>query len=64
LRAELGKTSVFVTHDVQEAMKIASRIALLREGKLVFFGVPADFAASRDAEARAFLEVLEAARAE
>src|SRR5947207_1439055 len=36
LRAELGKTSVFVTHDVQEAMKLASRIALLHQGSLVF----------------------------
>src|SRR5579862_9848874 len=33
LRGELGKTSVFVTHDVQEAIKIATRIALLHEGK-------------------------------
>jgi len=65
LRSELGKTSVFVTHDVQEAMKLATRIALLHEGNLAFLGTPAEFGASGDPEARAFLDVLrEAARAQ
>jgi osmoprotectant transport system ATP-binding protein len=64
LRSELGKTSVFVTHDVQEAMKLATRIALLHEGNLAFAGTPDEFGASRHPEARAFLDVLEeAARA-
>lgn len=64
LRASFGKTSVFVTHDVQEAMKLATRIALLDRGSLVFIGSPAEFRGSREPEARAFLDVLEeAARA-
>jgi len=58
LRAELGKTSVFVTHDVQEAMKLATRIALLHEGDLAFIGAPAEFEASQHPEAHAFLDVL------
>jgi osmoprotectant transport system ATP-binding protein len=63
LRAEFGKTSVFVTHDVQEAMKLATRIALLHEGNLAFIGTPEEFEASPHPEARAFLDVLnEAAR--
>jgi osmoprotectant transport system ATP-binding protein len=63
LRAELGKTSVFVTHDVQEAMKLATRIALLHEGNLAFLGNPSEFESSPHPEARAFLDVLhEAAR--
>lgn len=62
LRAELGKTSVFVTHDVQEAMKLATRIALLHEGSLVFIGTPAEFETSSHPEARAFLDVLHEAR--
>jgi osmoprotectant transport system ATP-binding protein len=62
LRAELSKTSVFVTHDVQEAMKLASRIALLHEGNLAFIGTPAQFESSPHPEARAFLDVLHAAR--
>jgi len=59
LRAELKKTSVFVTHDVQEAMKLATTIALLHQGALAFAGTPAEFLASRNEEARAFLDVLE-----
>src|SRR5450432_2066708 len=43
LRAEFGKTSVFVTHDVREAMKLGSRIALLDAGQLRFIGTPAEF---------------------
>lgn len=61
LRAELGKTSVFVTHDVQEAAKLATRIALLHEGRVAFIGKPDEFRASGHPEARAFLEVLEEA---
>ena len=60
LRAELNKTSVFVTHDVREAMKLATRIALLHEGRLAFLGTPEDFRVSRHPEAHAFLEVLNA----
>jgi osmoprotectant transport system ATP-binding protein len=64
LRKELKKTAVFVTHDVQEAMKLGTRIALLHEGNLAFVGAPAEFTASKHPEARAFLDVLEeAARA-
>jgi osmoprotectant transport system ATP-binding protein len=62
MRGEFGKTSVFVTHDVQEAMKLATRIALLHEGNLAFIGTPADFEASPHPEARAFLDVLNEAR--
>ena len=64
LRGELGKTSVFVTHDVREAMKLASRIALLHEGRLAFAGPPDEFERSGDPEARAFQDILqEGARA-
>jgi osmoprotectant transport system ATP-binding protein len=62
LRAEFGKTSVFVTHDVQEAMKLSTRIALLHEGNLAFIGSPSEFEASPHPEARAFLDVLHEAR--
>lgn len=58
LRAQFGKTSVFVTHDVREAMKLASRIALLHEGSLAFLGSPSEFGQSLHPEARAFLDVL------
>jgi osmoprotectant transport system ATP-binding protein len=60
LRAEYRKTSVFVTHDVKEAMKLATHIALLHDGSLEFLGAPAEFLTSPNPEARAFLDVLNA----
>jgi osmoprotectant transport system ATP-binding protein len=62
LRAEFGKTSVFVTHDVREAIKLGTRIALLDNGQLRFIGTPPEFLACREPEARAFLEVFEDAQ--
>jgi osmoprotectant transport system ATP-binding protein len=58
LQRRLGKTMVFVTHDVAEAFLLASRIALLKDGRLVQVGRPADFLASRDPEVVAFVSCL------
>jgi osmoprotectant transport system ATP-binding protein len=58
LSARLKKTSVFVTHDVREAMLIASRIALLRAGRLEFLRTPDEFMDAPGEEARAFRAVL------
>ena len=60
LRDTLGITSVFVTHDVREAMRLGSRIGLLDEGELVFAGTPREFRSSTHRGARAFRRVLEA----
>lgn len=60
LRSDLRKTSVFVTHDVHEAIRLGTRIGLLHEGRMVFLGPPEEFGASADPEARAFLGVLRA----
>lgn len=48
LNDELGKTILFVTHDMQEAMKLGDRIALMRDGKLVVVGTPDEIRASND----------------
>lgn len=40
LHRELNKTFVFVTHDQEEAMTLATRVAVLREGELVQFDAP------------------------
>lgn len=40
IQRELKKTIVFVTHDIDEAIRLASRIAILREGKLVQHDTP------------------------
>lgn len=38
---ELGLTSIFVTHDHEEAFTLADRVALLNEGRVEQFGTPA-----------------------
>jgi osmoprotectant transport system ATP-binding protein len=58
LQKKLSKTMVFVTHDVGEAFLLASRIALLRDGKIVLLGEPADFLESREPEVQAFVSCL------
>ncbi|APZ49406.1 glycine/betaine ABC transporter ATP-binding protein [Jeotgalibaca sp. PTS2502] len=40
LQKEMGKTVVFVTHDMDEALKLADRIAIMQEGKVVQFDTP------------------------
>jgi osmoprotectant transport system ATP-binding protein len=56
---DLHETSIFVTHDVREALMLASRVALLRDGRLEVLAAPQEFVKSGNAEARAFLEVIE-----
>jgi osmoprotectant transport system ATP-binding protein len=59
LRQRERVTSIFVTHDVREALKLGTRIALLNHGELEFFGTPEEFQKSGGEEARRFLEVLQ-----
>jgi osmoprotectant transport system ATP-binding protein len=54
LQRELGKTMIFVTHDIAEAFVLAHRIALLQDGALVLLGPPQDLLRSDHPEARAF----------
>ena len=42
LHKELGKTMVFVTHDLQEALKLGDRILIMRDGEIVQIGAPDD----------------------
>ena len=53
---ELGVTSVMVTHDVRGAFRVADRLALLNEGKIVMQGTPQEFLDSTNAKVREFLE--------
>ncbi|MFV2064371.1 MAG: ABC transporter ATP-binding protein [Chloroflexota bacterium] len=43
IQAELGITSVFVTHDQEEAVMLADRIALMLEGRIQQDGLPQSF---------------------
>ncbi len=40
LHKELGKTMVFITHDLQEALKLGDRILIMRDGQTVQVGRP------------------------
>lgn len=60
LQAKLGKTMVFVTHDVAEAFVLASHIGLLKDGAMILHGTPADLLASDHSEAQAFAQCLNA----
>ena len=53
---ELGVTSVMVTHDVRGAFRVADRLALLSEGRIVMQGTPQEFLESKNAKVREFLE--------
>ena len=59
LRRDFQKTSIFVTHDVREALRLGTRIALLANGRLEFIAEPQIFRQAETDEARAFLKGLE-----
>ncbi|HYW20834.1 MAG TPA: ATP-binding cassette domain-containing protein [Nodularia sp. (in: cyanobacteria)] len=59
LQRELNKTVVFVTHDIQEAFVLASRIGLMCEGELVVLGTKDEFKRSLHPESLAFLQCLQ-----
>ncbi len=40
LHHEVGKTMVFITHDLQEALKLGDRILIMRDGAIVQIGAP------------------------
>lgn len=59
LSRRLGKTAILVTHDVREALALATRIGLMHKGRLVLLETPAGFRASGNEQARAYLETLQ-----
>jgi phospholipid/cholesterol/gamma-HCH transport system ATP-binding protein len=59
----MGVTSIVVTHDIDGALAISDRIALLDHGKLRFVGTPEAFRASEDTLVRAFADREAAAAA-
>jgi osmoprotectant transport system ATP-binding protein len=59
LRQDFQKTSIFVTHDVREALLLGTNIALLAGGRLDVVAPPQEFRKARSEEARAFLACLD-----
>jgi osmoprotectant transport system ATP-binding protein len=60
LKQRVKKTIVFVTHDVTEALLLASRIALVETGRLAGVYSPAEFLHSREGSARQYVDVVRA----
>ena len=56
LAGELGVTSIIVTHDIEGALPISDRVALLDKGQIRFVGTADEFRDSEDALVRAFIE--------
>ena len=40
LQREIGKTTLFITHDLPEALRLGDRIAIMRDGAIVQLGTP------------------------
>jgi glycine betaine/proline transport system ATP-binding protein len=60
LQKDLKKTIVFVTHDLEEAMRIASRLAILEDGRVVQVGTPKEILSNpADDHVRRFVAGLE-----
>jgi len=59
LKRQKGLTSVVVTHDMKLARKLADRMVFLEEGRVAFFGAPAEMDASLEPLIREFVELDE-----
>ena len=58
LQTSLAKTCIFVTHDVREALTLATRVGLMHAGRLLLVETPENFLRSTDERARAYRETL------
>ena len=64
LQARLAKTIIFITHDLDEALRIGDRIAILKDGSLSQVGTPAQILLEpADDYVRAFVKDVNRARA-
>ena len=55
LQRELGVTSIVVSHDIRSSFRMASKIALLANKRIGFFGTPEEMTGSDDPYIREFL---------
>jgi glycine betaine/proline transport system ATP-binding protein len=63
LQRELGKTIVFITHDLDEALRLGDRVAILKDGAVVQVGTPVEIVGRpADAYVRAFVEDVDRGR--
>ena len=55
LERELGVTSIVVSHDIRSTFRMASKVALLHDRRVSFFGTPEEMTASEDKYIQDFL---------
>ena len=55
LQRELGVTSIVVSHDIRSVFRMASKVALLHDRRITFFGTPEEMTASEDQYIQDFL---------
>jgi phospholipid/cholesterol/gamma-HCH transport system ATP-binding protein len=55
LQRERGVTSIVVTHDIRAGFRVASRVNLIRNGRIAFDGTPEDMIAADDEYIQRFL---------
>ncbi len=55
IQKELRKTVVFVTHDVEEAIFLADRIAVMEKGRVAAVGEPLELESTQDSFVKGFL---------
>ncbi|MNH26540.1 Glycine betaine transport ATP-binding protein OpuAA [compost metagenome] len=57
LSTDLRKTTIFITHDIDEAIRIGDRIAIMKEGRLIQVGTPEEVVLNpADAYVASFME--------
>lgn len=59
LTRRLNKSAIFVTHDLREALRLGSRVALMHAGRLAVVETPENFLNSTEEHARAYIETLQ-----
>ena len=63
IRERLNKTIIFVTHDLDEALKLGDRIALMKDGKIIQIGTPEEILTNpENAYVERFVEDVDMAR--
>lgn len=56
MKKKMSMTSIVVTHDMASAYKVADKIAMLYDGKIIFHGSPAEIRASRNPYIQQFIK--------
>jgi osmoprotectant transport system ATP-binding protein len=59
LTRRLNKSAIFVTHDLREALRLGSRVALMHAGRLAVVETPENFLNSTEEHARAYIDTLQ-----